>query len=56
MLLVVNSFFRPYAQRLNELANDAGFIDHTDTLVSRGGYFEPLGLWNDEDTSEIKSP
>lgn len=56
MLLVGNSFFRPYAQRLNELANDAGFMDHTDTLVSRGGYFgTPLGLWNDEDTnSEIK--
>jgi len=56
MLLVGNSFFRPYAQKFSELATDADFMDHTDTLVFRGGVFgTPIGLWNNQDTNtEIK--
>mgnify|MGYP003686536287 FL=1 len=56
MLLMGNSFFRPYARRLNELALDAEFLEHRDTGVFRGGVNgTPIGLWNNEDTNnEIK--
>lgn len=56
MLLMGNSFFRPYAQRLSELALDAEFLEHRDTGVFRGGVNgTPIGLWNNEDTNtEIK--
>ena len=52
MLLMGNSFFRPYAQRLSELAIDADFLEHKDTGVFRGGdNGTPIGLWNNEDTN-----
>lgn len=52
MLLMGNSFFRPYAQRLSELALDAEFLEHRDTVVSRGGANgTPIGLWTNEDTN-----
>ena len=52
MLLMGNSFFRPYAQRLGELALDADFLEHNDTAVFRGGdNGTPIGLWNNEDTN-----
>jgi len=56
MLLMGNSFFRPYAERFSELALDAGFLEHRDTIVMRGGvYGTPIGLWTTEDTNtEIK--
>jgi hypothetical protein len=56
MLLMGNSFFRPYAQRLSGLALDAEFLEHRDTEVFRGGvYGTPIGLWKNEDTNtEIK--
>ena len=56
ILLVGNSFFLPYAQRLGELALDAGFLEHRDAVVFRGGdNGTPIGLWNNEDTNaEIK--
>ena len=56
MLLMGNSFFRPYARRLSELALDAEFLEHRDTGVFRGGdNGTPIGLWNNEDTNtEIK--
>ena len=56
MLLMGNSFFKPYAQRLGELALDAAFLEHRDTGVFRGGVNgTPIGLWNNEDTNtEIK--
>ena len=56
MLLMGNSFFRPYAQRLSGLALDAEFLEHRDSEVFRGGvYGTPIGLWKNEDTNtEIK--
>jgi hypothetical protein len=56
MLLMGNSFFRPYAERLGELALDADFLEHWDNLVFRGGANgTPIGLWTNEDTNtEIK--
>ena len=56
MLLMGNSFFRPYAERFSELAIDADFLEHQDNLVFRGGdNGTPIGLWTNEDTNtEIK--
>jgi hypothetical protein len=56
MLLMGNSFFRPYAERFSELALDADFLEHRETIVMRGGvYGTPIGLWTTEDTNtEIK--
>lgn len=56
MLLMGNSFFRPYAERFSKLALDADFLEHQDTLVFRGGdNGTPIGLWTNEDTNtEIK--
>ena len=56
MVLMGNSFFRPYAERFSELALDAEFLEHKDTTVFRGGdNGTPIGLWNNADTqTEIK--
>ena len=56
MLLMGNSFFRPYAERFRELALDAEFLEHIGTTVFRGGdNGTPIGLWNNADTqTEIK--
>ena len=52
MLLMGNSFFRPYAERFSELALDADFLEHQDNLVFRGGdNGTPIGLWTNEDTN-----
>ena len=54
MLLMGNSFFKPYASRINEVAIDAGFLDHTDTVIFRGGdNGTPIGLWNNENTNSL---
>ena len=56
MLLMGNSFFKPYAQRLSELAFDAELLEHTDTVFTRGGdNGTPIGLWNNEDTILISN-
>ena len=53
MLLIGNSFFKPYANNLNEVALAAGFEDHNATLVFRGGENgRPINLWNDSNTEE----
>jgi len=57
MLLMGNSFFKPYANRIGDMAIDAGFTEHTDTLVFRGGFNgTPIALWNDkgENNKKIK--
>ena len=56
MLLMGNSFFRPYAERFRDLALDAEFLEHIGTTVFRGGdNGTPIGLWNNADTqTEIK--
>ena len=47
MLLMGHSFFRPYAERLEEVAIDAGYKGHIQTNVIRGGENgRALDLWN----------
>jgi hypothetical protein len=48
MLLMGHSYFKPYANRIGELAIDAGLINHNQTYVfSSGASGFPIGLWND---------
>ena len=53
MLLIGNSFFRPYADHLNNLATEANLNEHTSTVVNRGGENgRPINLWNDSTNEE----
>jgi len=53
MLLIGNSFFRPYAEKLDIMAIDAGFENHNSTTVFRGGdNGRPINFWNDSASSE----
>ncbi|MDG1823779.1 MAG: hypothetical protein P8H45_02640 [Flavobacteriaceae bacterium] len=53
MLLIGNSFFKPYADHLNNLASEANLNEHNSTVVKRGGeYGWPINLWNDSTTEE----
>ena len=53
MLLIGNSFFKPYAEHLSNLATQANFNEHTSTIVKRGGENgRPINLWNDSKTEE----
>ena len=53
MLLIGNSFFRPYAEKLDELAIEAGFENHSSTRIIRGGdNGRPINFWNDSTTVE----
>ena len=59
MLVMGNSFFKPYVNKLNAMAIDAGFENHNANLVFRGGNNgRPINFWNDtssEEHKEIKS-
>ena len=59
MLLIGNSFFRPYAENLDIVAADAGFGNHNATVVFRGGdNGRPINFWNDTSSdahNEIKA-
>ena len=53
MLLIGNSFFKPYADHLNTLATEANINEHSSTVVKRGGELgRPINLWNDSNTEE----
>jgi hypothetical protein len=53
MLLIGNSFFRPYAEKLDNLAIHAGFENHSSTRISRGGdNGRPINFWNDSNSNE----
>ena len=53
MLLIGNSFFRPYADKLDGMAIDAGFINHNSTTVFRGGENgRAINFWNDSNSTE----
>ena len=53
MLLMGNSFFRPYAENLDVMAIEAGFVNHNSTIVNRGGLNgRPINFWNDSISSE----
>ncbi len=48
MLLIGNSFFKPYAEKLNEIAPVSGFENHHGTTIFRGGdNGRPINFWND---------
>lgn len=53
MLLIGNSFFRPYADHLDNLTTEANLFEHNSTVVFRGGENgRPINLWNDSNTEE----
>ena len=53
MLLMGNSFFKPYANHLNTLAYEANVYEHNSTVVTRGGENgRPINLWNDSTTKD----
>ena len=53
MLLIGNSFFRPYADNLENVALDAGFSNHNANVVFRGGENgRPINFWNDSNSAE----
>lgn len=53
MLLIGNSFFRPYAEKLDVMAFDAGFVNHNSTIVFRGGENgNAINFWNDSTSTE----
>jgi len=53
MLLIGNSFFRPYAEKLDDLSIIAGFENHNSTLIFRGGQNgRPINFWNDSNSTE----
>ena len=53
MLLMGNSFFRLYAEKLDEMAIDANFLDHKSTIVNRGGENgRAINFWNDSTSEE----
>jgi hypothetical protein len=51
MLLMGHSYFKPYANKIGELAINAGFINHNQTFIfSSGTSGFPISLWNDTGT------
>ena len=53
MLLIGNSFLRPYAEKLDDLSIIAGFENHSSTRITRGGdNGRPINFWNDSDSNE----
>ena len=52
LLLIGNSFFRPYAEKLDVLADEAGFFEHNSIRITRGGDGRPINFWNDSLTKE----
>ena len=59
LLLIGNSFFRPYAEKLDLLADEAGFFEHNSIRITRGGdNGRPINFWNDSlslENLEIKA-
>ena len=37
-------FLRPYAEKLDVLANEAGFVEHNSTRITRGGMIMDVQL------------
>ena len=53
MLLMGNSFFRPYAETLDDMVSYTEIENHDATTVFRGGENgNPYNFWNDSDTNE----
>ena len=53
MLLIGNSFFKPDAEKLDDLSTIAGFENHNSTRITRGGdNGRPINFWNDSNSNE----
>ena len=53
MLLMGNSFFRPYAEKFSDMAIEAGFGNHSATTIFRGGdNGRPINFWQDSNSNE----
>jgi hypothetical protein len=53
MLLIGNSFFKPYTEKLDDLSTIAGFENHNSTRITRGGdNGRPINFWNDSNSNE----
>ena len=53
MVLIGNSFFRPYAQKFDLMALDLQIQNHQSTLIFRGGdNGRPINFWNDSNAPE----
>ena len=53
MLLMGNSFFRPYAEKLDDMVSYTEIENHDATIVMRGGENgNPYNFWNDSDTNQ----
>jgi len=53
MLLIGNSFFKPYADHLSNLATEANLNEHSSIVVKRGGELgRPINFWNDSTSEE----
>ena len=53
MLLIGNSFFKPYAEKLDDLSTIAGFENHNSTRITRGGdNGRPINFLNDSNSNE----
>ena len=53
MLLMGNSFFRPYAETFDDMVSYTEIENHDATIVFRGGENgRPINLWNDSTTEE----
>ena len=52
MLLIGNSFFRPYAENLDIVAAQSGFLDHQSTIITRGGENGIASSFWDDSTSQ----
>ena len=53
MVLLGHSFFRPYAEKFNEIALDAGFDNHDVRFIGHGGETgSPVNLWSDSTLSQ----
>ena len=49
-LYIGHSFGTPFAERLEDFADNSGIVGHSQSIVFRGGNTNgnPEGLWNDE--------
>ncbi|MEL1232178.1 MAG: hypothetical protein VXA26_12775, partial [Candidatus Neomarinimicrobiota bacterium] len=53
MLLMGNSFFRPYAEKFDDMVSYTEIENHDATTVFRGGENgNPYNFWNDSDTNQ----
>ena len=53
MLLIGNSFFKPYANHLDDVAAEAGYTEHTARCLNASRYSKHLDSWEEEEIQNI---